>query len=231
MNEVFRQEKKFLINQLQLYRYRHDLAACMMEDPYNRGDGYPIRSLYFDTLDDRDFHEKEDGIELRRKIRLRNYGPDSSFAMLEMKQKQGAMQKKRSVRLTRPDAQRLLKGDLGVLLSYQEPFAQECFAVMSMHAYRPRSVVEYRRAAFIAKENKIRVTLDHHIVATESNFDIFDPALPRNPVLDPGLAVLEVKYDGFLLSYIKDILQQCNTSEMSVGKYSLSRGVSKHYNF
>ena len=43
--------------------------------------------------------------------------------------------------------------------------------------------------------------------------------------------VLEVKYNGFLLSYIKDMLERCNASELSVGKYSLSRAVSKHYQF
>lgn len=53
-----------------------------------------IRSLYFDSLEDIDWQEKEDGIELRRKIRLRNYGSQSSFAKLEMKQKQGSNQKK-----------------------------------------------------------------------------------------------------------------------------------------
>lgn len=62
-------------------------------DSHSQGDGYEIRSLYFDSIDDRDYQEKEDGIELRRKIRLRNYGSNSMFAMLEMKQKQGQLQK------------------------------------------------------------------------------------------------------------------------------------------
>lgn len=231
MNEVFRQEKKFLINQLQLYRYSRQLQKLMIEDPHNGGDGYAIRSLYFDSLDDRDFQEKEDGVELRRKIRLRNYGPDSGFALLEMKQKQGAMQKKRSVRLKREDARRLTRGEYGVLLSYEEPFAQECYAVMGMHAYLPRAVVEYRRMAFIAKENKIRVTFDHHIIGTEAHYDIFDRQLLQYPALDPGLAVLEVKYNGFLLSFIKDMLRECDSSELSVSKYCLSRAVTKQYHF
>ncbi len=231
MNEVLRQEKKFLIGLPQLYRYSRDLQKFMIEDPHNRGEGYPIRSLYFDSLDDRDFEEKEDGVELRRKIRLRNYGPDTPFALLEMKQKQGPMQKKRSVRLEREAARRLTQGDYSVLLSCAEPFAQECYAVMQMHGYRPKTVVEYQRMAFIARENKIRVTFDHHIIATEACFDIFDSALMQNPVLDPGLAVLEVKYNGFLLSYIKDMLQECDSSELSVSKYSLGRSISKHYHF
>ena len=74
----------------------------MMEDPHNHGLGYPLRSLYFDSLDDRDFEEKENGIELRRKIRLRNYGASSSFAMLEMKQKEGPLQKNAPFRWTVP---------------------------------------------------------------------------------------------------------------------------------
>ena len=231
MNEVFRQEKKFLINLERMYHHSGNLAKFMMEDPHNMGDGYLIRSLYFDSLDDRDFQEKEDGVELRRKIRLRNYGPESGFAMLEMKQKQGQLQKKRSVRLPRQDALRLIHGDYEALLSCEEPFAQECYSVMKMHCYLPRAVVEYRRKAFIAKENKIRVTFDHHITGTEANFDIFDSGLAQFPALDPVLAVLEVKYNGFLLSYIKDMLHECDASELSLSKYCLGRTISKHYHF
>lgn len=231
MNEVLRQEKKFLINLTQLYSLGHTLASVMAQDPNNKGDDYMIRSLYFDTLHDRDFYEKEDGVELRRKIRLRNYGPDMPFAMLEIKQKQGANQKKRSLRMSRQDAVEMTRGNYGVLHSYAEPFAEECFALMSTQCYVPKAVVEYRRRAFIARENRIRITLDRHIVGTESCFDIFSPELLQNCVLDPYLAVLEVKYNGFLLSYIKDLLRDCDRSEISVSKYSLSRAVSLHYSF
>ena len=151
--------------------------------------------------------------------------------MLEMKQKQGAMQKKRSVRLPREEAIRLTRGDYTPLLYRPEPFARECYALMNTFCYQPRAVVEYQRMAFIARENKIRITFDHHIIGTESNFDIFDPQLQQLPVLDPALAVLEVKFNGFLLSYIKDMLHQCDGSELSVSKYCLSRTVSTHYLF
>lgn len=231
MNEVLRQEKKFLITLPQMYEYGAGLTKVLHEDPHNHGDGYPIRSLYFDSLDDRDFQEKEDGVEIRRKIRLRNYGAQKDFAILEMKQKQGAMQRKRSLRVSREDGMRLCRGDCGVLLKYPDPFAGECFGVMQRLCYQPRAVVEYRRKAYVAKENKIRVTFDHHIVATEACTDIFSPTLNQNPVLDPYLAVLEVKYNGFLLSYIKDMLRAVDESESSVSKYALSRGISKHYTF
>lgn len=231
MNEVLRQERKFLIGLPDYYHHSGNLAKFMLEDPHNRGDGYPIRSLYFDSLEDRDFQEKVDGVETRRKIRLRCYGPDSDFALLEVKQKEANLQKKRSLRLSRDAAAHLTRGDYSVLLAFPEPLAQECYAVMNIHSYRPCSVVEYRRRAFITRENKIRVTFDHHIVGTESNYDIFDGQLTQYPLQDTSLVVLEVKYNGFLLSYIKDMLSDCATGEISVSKYCLSRTVGKHFNF
>ena len=231
MNEVLRQEKKFLITLDQYYRYSHHLAAVLPVDKHSRGDGYLIRSLYYDTLDDKDFEEKEDGVELRRKIRLRCYGAYDDFAILEMKQKQGALQKKRSLRLNRQEACQLARGDYSPLLNHDEPFAAECFALMHMQCYRPKAVITYRRKAFAAKENRIRITFDHHIVGSESSFDIFSTTLAESPILNPYLVVLEVKFNGFLLGYIKDMLEECDTSEISVGKYCLGRAISKHYRF
>ena len=58
MNEVLRQEKKFLISIDQYYQYSHYFKNILSLDTHSHGDGYEIRSLYFDSLDDRDFQEK-----------------------------------------------------------------------------------------------------------------------------------------------------------------------------
>ena len=99
MNEVLRQEKKYFITAAEAPVLCSRLGRVMMEDPHNGPQGYSIRSLYFDSLNDRDYWGKMDGMELRRKVRLRCYSPEAGFAMLEMKQKEGASQKKRSLRL------------------------------------------------------------------------------------------------------------------------------------
>ncbi len=230
MNEVLRQEKKYLISLDQYYRISRRFEKIMMQDPHNGEDGYCIRSLYFDSIDDRDFQEKEDGVEIRRKLRLRNYGASDKKAKLEMKQKQGINQKKRSLILEEADAKQLIKGNTSVLLKEGSSFALECYAMMNQYVYRPVSTIEYQRKAFIAKENNIRITFDHHIVASETQFDIFSDMIPFQ-VLGPYLVVLEVKYNGFLLSYIKDILQEVDKTETSVSKYCLGRTISKHFVF
>ena len=223
MNVVTREEKKFLISLEEFRNKSHFLDSLMIQDEHNGIDGYVIRSLYFDTPYDDDFFEKLEGVETRRKIRLRNYDPKLDFAMLEMKQKQGASQKKRSLRMTKDDAKRLIDGNYSVLLNYDEEFAHECYGLMQYKCYRPKTIVQYNRKAYIAKENKIRVTFDNNIVATESNFDIFSENLAMYPVLDKFNVVLEVKFNGFLLDYIRSFINSINKSELSVSKYVLGR--------
>ena len=231
MIEILRQEKKYLINIEQYYYLSRRFGGLLKEDRHSSGDGYLIRSLYFDSLDDRDFEEKVDGVDLRRKIRLRNYGKESQSAKLEMKQKQGMMQKKRSLTLNKEQSRSLINGDYSVLLGFDSNFAGECFGIMNMQCYRPKAVVSYTRKVFVAEENETRVTFDHHINGSETNFDIFSDDIAESMIFDPYLVVMEVKYNGFLLSYIKDIINEVNASELAVSKYCLGRMVGKEYLF
>ena len=59
--------------------------------------------------------------------RLRIYDPNAKFAMLEMKQKHGPNQLKRSLKIPREDAICLTKGDYSPLLKYKKDFAAECY--------------------------------------------------------------------------------------------------------
>lgn len=223
MNKVFREEKKFLLNIEEYIKTSRRLEQVMAQDPHNGPGGYPVRSLYFDTVYDSDFFEKEDGLELRRKVRLRVYDPDADFAMMEIKQKEGSFQMKRSLRVTREDGMRIAAGEYEALLGYGDPFAAECYALMRSRCYRPVTVVEYDRKAFVAKENDIRITFDSNISAAESSLDVFSPKLNTVPVIDRFDVLLEVKYNGFMLDYLRGLLNAVDKSELSVSKYTLAR--------
>lgn len=231
MSKVFRQEKKFLVSVDEYIEKSHFLEQLMIQDEHNGPQGYAVRSLYFDTIYDGDYFGKLSGVETRRKIRLRSYDPDNDFAMLEMKQKEGNNQFKRSLKLSREDAIKMTEGDYSPLLNYKEPFAAECYALMHSKVYRPKTIVEYNRKAFVAKENKIRVNFDSNIVSTESSFELFSPTLNMNPVLDQYDVVFEVKYNGFLLEYIRRMISSINRSELSVSKYCLARQQGYQYRF
>lgn len=222
---VLRQEEKYPLNLQEAIQYIHNFSQLLMPDPYSRNGSYCVRSLYFDTIDDRDFFEKLTEQYARRKIRLRVYSPEDAVAKLEMKQKQGIYQRKRSLSVSREDALALIDGRYDVLLSYPEEFAAELYCVMTTECYRPKSIVEYQRRAFMARENNIRLTFDSGICATESSFDLFGAKLPLYPIYDPDKLIFEVKYDGFMLGYIKDIISQTDRRSISSSKYCLSRSV------
>ncbi len=223
MKQVLRFERKFLLPLEEYHRLRGRLDALLSKDSHTGRDGYAIRSLYFDTLWDGDYFEKQDGVQLRRKLRLRIYDPASEFAFLEMKQKEGEYQLKRSLRLSRAAAQSLARGAYSPLLELRDDFADECYALLSMRGYRPKAVIEYRREAYTAPENDTRITFDREIRATESHMDLFDPILPLYPVMDQGQVVLEVKYNGFLLEYLRELVGACERAQTSASKYCMGR--------
>ncbi len=226
--DISRKEKKYIISQTQSSNLYQLFSQVLHQDSHNSSNqGYMVRSLYFDTIDDIDYTEKEDGYESRKKIRLRIYSPDEENAKLELKEKNGDNQRKRSVTISKEHALELISGRYECLLSHENPFANELYFLMSQQLYLPKCIVEYRRTAFIVPENDIRITLDSRIEATETNFDLFSNNLNMYPVSHLDDVTLEVKYNHFLLSYVRDLLSSCDKTSTSNSKYCLARSVSR----
>ena len=226
MLEVLRTEQKYPVSFLEAERMNALLGAVLHPDPHNGMNGYLVRSLYFDTPDNADYRDKEDGLELRRKLRLRIYGPDVQTAKLELKEKQGDDQRKRSLVLSREDAMALCAGDPDVLRKQDSEFALELYGRIRQQNYLPKCIVEYDRRAFVVAENDIRITLDSGLRANEANLDLFDPNLNCYPVGELGLVTMEVKFNRFLLSYVKDLVSLSNRTQASVSKYCAARVAS-----
>lgn len=225
MITVCRVEEKYPLDLRQAYHFRGLFSEILSRDPYSKDGDYTVRTLYFDTVDDKDFFQKVNEQNLRRKIRLRIYSPDDAYAKLEMKQKQNIYQRKRSLVVTKEDAMRLIAGDYTVLLQYEGDFAAEMYTIMTTEVYRPKSIVEYKRYAFMAKENNIRLTFDSEITATESCFDLYSHNLPMTSIFPTDRVIFEVKYDKFMLGYISDIISKVDARNISSSKYCLSRTI------
>lgn len=220
---VMRTEKKYPLSKVQISGLVARLSAVMQGDSMNGLNEYMVRSLYFDTIYNDDYFDKMAGIERRKKIRLRIYDVNSLTAKLEIKEKQGANQLKRSLVVSRQEAEQLQQGNYQVLTAREEALAQELYHIMTVQQYRPVCIVEYQRRAFMNPTNDIRVTLDSGIRSNEGNFDIFDTKLQTYPVQSMTDSILEVKYNGFLLSYIKDMIQTVDCTESASSKYCMAR--------
>lgn len=227
MLEVNRRELKFRLDTTQIPAIRRRLSPFLLPDEHGGTEGYPVRSLYFDTLTDSDFQDKVDGNDCRQKIRLRIYG-ESGPIKLELKQKTGVFQRKRSIPVTREEARALMAGNWEILRKRQEPVADILYQKLLLGCYRPKCIVQYRRIALYSPENDIRITFDFDLRASESNLDLFDFSAPLYPVEPPGAVTLEVKYDRFLLSNVKLALGSEIGSPISNSKYCCARSISKH---
>ena len=224
--DVLRTEKKYPLSAYQAEVLRLRLLSILTPDRHSLGrDGYLVRSLYFDSFSNSDFFEKQAGVEFRKKIRLRCYG-DGGVIKLETKQKQGSLQRKLSLSVTQAEAEALINADYAFLLERADPLARKLYAEMASNLYLPRCVVDYKRFAFTVPANDIRITFDSSISGSESNFNIFDRDLQLFPVPPLGGVTLEVKYNGFLLSYVKDALSLDGQPECASSKYCAVRTYS-----
>ena len=226
--DVLRTEQKYQLNNTEMYSMISRLNMILRSDSHNSGGGYMVRSLYFDTPYDDDFYDKLDGLELRRKIRLRIYSPDASSAKLELKEKTGNNQRKRSLTLSREDAVKVSQGDYDCLLDMKDEFADELYGRMRQYLYRPKCIVQYYRTAYMLPVNDTRVTFDRDLRASESHLDLFDKDLKLYPVGMLTGCTMEVKYNNFLLSYVKDAVSIADKSINSASKYGMSRNYLLH---
>jgi hypothetical protein len=218
-----RTEKKYSVSTTMAYCLLRRLQAVLREDAHNGPDGYDVRSLYFDTVRDDDYFDKVDGLEQRRKIRLRVYPPDFSFVKLESKEKCGAYQRKRALSVSADDARALIAKNYGVLLRMGHPLAAELFCILSGQAYMPRCIVEYRRRALLAPYGDPRLTFDSQLKARDGSDELFAPDPGLYPATSPDDVTLEVKYSHFLFGYIRDSLGGYAKLESSVSTYCLAR--------
>ena len=220
MIQVYRQEIKYQASVLEFKKIEHQLRACMLEDPHNgKNGGYTVRSLYFDSPYEQDRLAVLRGGEKRHKIRLRIYDPEDTQVKLELKAKEGTVQKKSSVLLTRDQAKEIMAGDFTLLRHMDSPIAQHIYLVMQEGQYRPRVLMEYDRTAYYLPSRETRVTFDYNARASRLNLDLFAEDICFTPLRPASIGVVEVKFDGYLYSYIKNIVSGLDRLPSSNGKY------------
>lgn len=227
MLDVSRKELKYGVNAMEAANLKSRLVRIMKPDIHNGTTGYTVRSLYFDTLWDSDFEEKVDGYDNRRKIRLRVYNTNAEIIKLEVKEKMDGMQRKRSLLLDREEACRMGQADYTFLVRRKETLARWLYAYMTGRCYRPKCVVEYDRFACMLSHNDTRVTFDSNLRASECGLDIFDRHAVLYSVSSPEDITMEVKYNGFLMTYIQNELGLCDKMQQSASKYCRARMISK----
>ena len=198
------------------------LSAVARRDGHGQNGRYEIRSLYFDDPRDTALREKIDGVSRREKFRIRYYNGNTAFICLEKKTKQDGLCGKRSVLLSAQEVQTLLDGGLDWMPGSGRPLVQELYWKMKSAGLRPRTIVDYTREAYVFPAGNVRVTLDYDIRTGLGSTDFLNPRSITVPAGDAP-AILEVKWDEFLPSVIRDAVQLPGRHTSAFSKYAACR--------
>lgn len=221
MSEL-RHEWKHEINYMDMLVIRSRMRAITTPDSHAVDGKYFIRSLYFDTLSDKALREKIDGVDNRKKFRIRYYNNDLSFIRLEKKSKWNNLGTKEMVRLSTMQAQAIADGNIDWMVNHPAPLIHELYVEMKETGLRAKTIVDYTREPFVFPAGNVRVTLDYDIRTGLCSTDFLNPDTPTVPIVDNPI-ILEVKWDHFLPDIIRDAVHLENRRAAAFSKYAACR--------
>lgn len=223
--KTYRHELKFLLSGAEYEHLKRLFDALFVKDAYmKQGKDYYIRSLYFDTPENKDYYDKLIGVVQRRKIRLRIYDTSADKVKLEMKNKDNDYSVKETMTISRDEAMMLLNGDYHVLAEYDNEIAKKAYFSLRAYAYTPKVVIDYEREAYLLPVENIRLTFDKRVRAFRGN-GLFEERNVLVGVLAPEYVILEVKYDQYLPAYVEHLLSSIKMQRMSISKYCMAREI------
>lgn len=220
----YRNEFKHLISRQDALILKSKLKTVMKCDPHvNKYGYYFIRSLYFDTYDDKAFFDKEDGVPLRNKYRIRYYDFNESTLKLENKIKHYGACLKPTSKISRAEVEKIVAGDYDFLKSSSDPLKREFYIQLTSYALVPKTVVDYTRTPFIYPLGNVRITIDADLKAPVGQIDFFSPDMPMCSIFPDESCILEIKYDNYIPDYISGLVHIPTAITASYSKYSFCR--------
>ena len=219
-----RSELKFGISYVDYQQLRMKLQHIMQLDPYANANGrYHIRSCYFDNFHNKVLLEKKEGFYKRDKYRVRIYNKSAKVIHLERKSKHNNQTFKSKCRLTQAEFELMRQHDIEWMQQDNRSLIRDLYKDMILYQLHPTTVVDYEREAYMYPYGNVRITFDCKVQTSHRNNDLFNRHLPMVDVLEPNEVILEVKYDNYLPTPIKLLLQGIYTRHEAYSKYQLSR--------
>lgn len=219
----YRYENKFIIDKYTKELLKLKLKGLMKLDSHSLNDevSYYISSLYFDDLDYSAYYEKEDGVEYRKKYRIRMYNNDIKTLKLECKYKDENMTYKKECKLNEKNYRLLINNQLDKI-KLKDDLYKDFLIDYKLKNLKPSVIVDYERLAYIYPYSDVRITFDSSIASSKSFDSFLNKDRITNKCVDDNHIVLEVKYNNILPEHIKMILNEYNLGLSAISKYTLS---------
>ncbi len=228
-SEAFsRYEFKYLLSAAQRSHIEEEIGHFMPIDGYAKvtdDNQYFVRSLYFDSPNAVNFHEKIDGVRTRRKYRLRTYvdtAQTGAPVFLEVKGRHNERTYKERVALDWQDVALCTEvaRHAKLLRRYSATPLIEAFVYdATRKRLRPRLLVDYRRRPYSSHyDMNFRITFDAALKAAPAT-ELFPTAANRFRAGVAGWTVLEIKFNRRVPAWFHRILQVNDMRRVSISKF------------
>lgn len=222
----YRNEIKFIINKDSAEILKKKLSLLMEIDSNSNDDNnYLIRSLYFDDLYSNAYYEKIDGVEYRKKYRIRIYNNDCSFIRLECKYKHENKTSKDQILIDKNICDRIINGNIEEINIDDNNLLTKFVIDYRLKNLRPSIIVDYKRLAYTYPVSDVRVTFDSEIRSGRYNYNLYNKELETYKVLDDNEVVLEVKFNEVLPDQIAIILSTVPMIRQAFSKFAVCRSI------
>lgn len=231
---ALRLEYKYLLSLDDLDRLRRMILPYVNIDKFGRSfgrEGYCVRSIYLDTPEVCCYHEKEAGIKVRRKYRIRVYNQleSDSKVFLEIKRKYINRISKNRAPVSYRDLLHIFTDHQSDTESQNlSDYCNGCpdMAQFMYHYYsrglRPMVLINYEREAFFSRfDPGLRLTFDKNLRSSIfPNLDTLFAEMPYNYSLNNKF-ILEVKFYESLPNWFRSIIQSFDISRLALSKYTI----------
>lgn len=224
-NEVqWRHEYKYLCNFEQSMVLQARAEGLLHSDSHTDEHGvYRIRSMYLDGYDNQGYLDNDIGVDARNKYRIRIYNEDVSHIVLEKKSKLHGLNHKCSCEITEEMCRTFMAGEIPQVTDDMNNELKCLLTEIGCKVLRPVVIVEYERTPFIEEQGNVRVTFDRAISSSVDFESFLDSDIVSRPIMQPGMSIMEVKWDSYLPEYIKKYMQLDSLKWSTFSKYYLCR--------
>ncbi|MTI61921.1 MAG: polyphosphate polymerase domain-containing protein [Firmicutes bacterium] len=219
----YRHEEKYMINKNDYLSLKNRLSKILNHDNNASGGEYQIRSLYFDDMQNTALYEKLAGISDRKKYRIRIYNNSDKYIVLEKKIKNQEYTAKKRQEISKEEYNNIISSNTTALLKSNKPLLRDLAIQMMNRILKPIIVVEYLREAYVSYPGNVRITFDKYLKTGLNKTKLLEEDMPMVKALEQGQFIMEIKYDEFLPSHIKSLIQVDGRWKQSISKYTLCR--------
>jgi VTC domain len=225
-----RYEIKYLVETKRITDIRKAFGKLLVPDPYNIDEkGYYNFSIYLDSIKNRFYYEKHEGLETRVKPRIRSYrntlSDESNNIYLEFKAKRDRIVHKQRDKISRTDALSLLSGKLTCMHDFNtlsnNKTLSRMYSMGKKYLIKPSVSVFYKRSAYYSPfYPNLRLTFDSGIKCSlstrlDTHPNKFSYAIP------PNLSMIELKYNGHLPKSILRKIEELELIQVTFSKYAV----------